>query len=418
MSITLPLDLHMHICDVLAVTHEHDTIKSCALASSLLTPHCQKLLFNKVSLRFRRDNGPSVQRLSDVVENCPALGSYIRRLHITFGDPQYFYHQGIPRILSRCTNIAHFDLRCRESHLDNPDWPSTLPEPTLLALESILYSPSLVCLTVFGFNLPMPTVFNRCRPSLKEIDITGVGVIDESDLPAHRTDGLFIFPHCLHVEPPVIFGILEAKSGENCFLFDLSYLQVLSTYTQYSGDVECINQALLRATNLQSFALTLDGAFQFLLLANLIHWLMKTIGRDSTIFGLFDSRPRCLSTVRHVEAEMSILRKSLQTDGVPFHGLLVELQRFPAQNALETIILRVILHYEWDYVEEDWLSLVTLFSKGSFPCLKSVDIIAVVEDWSDEEGYMERYLSIELGKLSARLPPDLHFHFNATLDVD
>ena len=108
---------------------------------------------------------------------------------------------------------------------------------------------------------------------------------------------------------------------------------------------------------------------------------------------------------------MTIFWESSLQSIAPFHGLLVELQRFPAQNVLETVELRITLHhdYDWKIVEEDWLSLATSFSKEEFPCLKNVDVTAVVEDWDEEQrGHI---LVEELADLpTERL--DLHFSFN------
>jgi len=73
-----------------------------------------------------------------------------------------------------------------------------------------------------------------------------------------------------------------------------------------------------------------------------------------------------------------------------FHSLLLAMRHFPAYNVVESVTLQITVRAGYSdarIVKEDWLSLATSFSKGSFRRLKDVKVTIHWYDWDGDQDY-------------------------------
>ena len=132
--------------------------------------------------------------------------------------------------------------------------------------------------------------------------------------------------------------------------------------------------------------------------------------------GLFKSPLLCFTTLRYINLELHVRCGSPAQSLLPFRGLFDELRRFPSSNVLEDvdIILRVTDRETWTVNVDEWLLLATVFSKESFPRLKTVNArtsIAQGEDWTAHDVAAE-IKRLPFGSL------ELHYDFLFTLNYD
>ena len=245
----LHLDILLHICDILAQENVKESLKSWALVCSALSKTCQGHLFACVTLLVK-DHSRRMYRLWKVLRANPKLGAYIKELHISFSRPSKsaYANPEIPSILPYCTNVTIFKVRTPINQGFSGMWYS-LPKATLVALESILYSPALTGLEIGGFGLPpLSSFFSPCSSTLTQIQLL-VGTVEERHEPLNvrGVKGEPIFLREITLEPGTgLSSFLEAEREDGGRVFEFSRLQNLSAFCSGERDVQSINTLLFR----------------------------------------------------------------------------------------------------------------------------------------------------------------------------
>jgi len=267
----LPLEVMMHICDIVADNDDSATLKNCALASSRLSRICQRHLFAKVALEFHTydeaDGLPNpLRRLEMALDVHPELGTYIKSLSIQF-DGWYDY-PSVVSILPRCTQVATLHLSGDDMYTaEDPLWSTALPTPTREALESLLHSPTLTEASIEAFKLPISTLFSGCHTSLKSLTI-----ICEGKTPENLQKGMVgppILLHHLNVEPNTLFQLLSAEREDGQAVFDFSQLKELSIRFRADHDhVNSVNMLLRGGAPVEKLTLLFDSKLVYL-----YHWI-------------------------------------------------------------------------------------------------------------------------------------------------
>ena len=128
---------------------------------------------------------------------------------------------------------------------------------------------------------------------------------------------------------------------------------------------------------------------------------------------------RCFSTLRYIEANLD----EPFPHSPPFNGLLVELERFPAQNILESVSITVAACRKESLraIKNDFQALITFLANGIFPAFKEVHLAT---DWCGSDGALASLLPFSnFGDIQAHpkfwnfsrpnLGFDVRFHFKA-----
>jgi len=260
---SLPLELLHSICDFVAESEDHPTLRSYALVCPGLVKQCQRYLFSKVTLSFRGGGGPrSVQRLDQVLQDNETLGSYIKSLSVLFSYKGEYSYRTLPTILSKCTKICSFRLQAALSMMYPPigDWPASFPDDTRMAVEAILYSPLLTELAVVGFHLSVPNFFSRCSTSLAQVEIIGKAESSSSDY--HDPAGSLISPRRIIASPETMSCLLDAKRRQSGGpIFDLSKLLDIWARSNWQilDYVQSLNKILQHGAPVERLSLEFTG---------------------------------------------------------------------------------------------------------------------------------------------------------------
>ena len=410
----LPLELVMHICDIMAKEDDITTLQSCALLCSQLTRHCQGLLFFHVVLYMRSTSESSIRRLDDILRVHPELGEYIKSLHLIVKRQTFFNDANLRSVLSRCTKVSAFNLVSNGRRLE-----FRLPDDLRTRiLESIVYSPLLVKVAVSGFALPPVTFFARCHDSVTHLEYAAEGYrFDELERSVTVANAKTKFLRTLSTQLSAAWCLLHSKGEDNQAIIDLSQLRVLSLAEM--GDeirIPRLNTILQCAARLEQLSLRLRlGTPPDLDYVSPCSMLIFATGDSGTISGLLNSPLSCLTTLRYINMRLEFPWVSLTQNLPQFRGLFDELRRFPTYNVLEEVNLRLRLvdHRMWAVVTDDWLLFAKIFTKESFPCLKTVHVRTLIgeeESWS--AGVAADIATLPFGDLA------LHFDFTFTLDYD
>ena len=227
-TMILPLELVMHICDTVAESDDKETLENCALACSQLAGHCRRHLFATVKLDIYDIDDlvlRHVERLARVVEENPKIGPCIKSIAIHFAS----YDEGpcLPALLAKCTGIETLSLSTYDIFSEGDTiWPGLIPKATRASLEVIISSDTLNKLSISGFQLPI-LFLSGCHCSLSHLTICG----ERSPIfPTERgTPGPAINLRCLDARPVTISSLTTAKRQDGGPVFDFSNLRELAT---------------------------------------------------------------------------------------------------------------------------------------------------------------------------------------------
>ena len=248
---TLHLELLLRICDILAEEHDSESLKNCALVCSPLAALCQRHLFACVTLLVkiysRRAN-----RLWKVLRANPKIGTHIKELRISFARAHrgIYANPTIPCILAYCTSVTSFKLETLTGDEVGfaGSWPQSLPQVTLEALESIIYSPTLTRLEIDGFSLPSLSIFlSPCSSSLNELHfLEGSFEKKRPGVNVQGAKGSPIFLRKLSMPGIPLSSLLEAEREDGSHVVNFSRLQDVSAHFNLERDVKAINTLLFR----------------------------------------------------------------------------------------------------------------------------------------------------------------------------
>jgi len=103
-------------------------------------------------------------------------------------------------------------------------------------------------------------------------------------------------------------------------------------------------------------------------------------------------------------------------DDPRFNDILLELQRIPANNVLESVEFRIHTDSddEWVVHQEAWRALVISFTEEAFPCLKTVNIDVTV---GPEDDIWTRAVLVELDVLFGSIR-DTFFAFTYVVHLE
>ena len=206
----------------------------------------------------------SLQQVLDV--DHPELGSYIRVLSVIFPSTDDTVHQGLDRILWRCTQVIELTVGCDVTHAVCVDWDPELPKDTRLALESLIQSPTCKSLLSYGFRFPISIFLDPQRTcGIQSLAFSKRGVVSirgfvdqANDLPVQGLP--YTALRSLSARPALIQAFLSAcfQDGQN--LFDFTNLDTLWVdHTSWrSTQTHLTLQMMDRAPSLRTLGLELD----------------------------------------------------------------------------------------------------------------------------------------------------------------
>ena len=158
MNLTLPLDVLLHIIELLAATDD-DSIKSLQILSQtckFMVPICRKHLFS--SLHFISTSSILFERLSDLLSENPDIARYVRSLNYRM------YYASISRDHELTTlNILKVRSPLKSIELSSPraNW-NDYPESIRLSLLSLIELPTVTHLNIFNFGRFPATALSGC----------------------------------------------------------------------------------------------------------------------------------------------------------------------------------------------------------------------------------------------------------------
>jgi len=260
-TMTLPLELLMHICDFAASTGDRRTLKQCSLICSQLAIHCRGYLFARVTLTINERSVADqrrVQRLETMMEKNRGIGRCIKSLSIQFSS--CYDHTSLPPFLAMCTGVVSLELSV--FYVWSEEWtarPTLLPDATDAALDCILSSGSLAKLSISGFQTPTQAFFAACHASLKHLTIG-----DESATQALSSEkgriGSPIHLQYLEARPMTLSQLASAEREDGRAVFNFSQLRQVSTrFKELEDDTQHINTLLHSGVPLETLSLFLTG---------------------------------------------------------------------------------------------------------------------------------------------------------------
>lgn len=265
----VPLDIHTKIIDHLETLScgwptKRKCLENLSLTCRDLRPLCQRSLFRKVTINFKKDvhsrhriqDGRS--RMLDFLElanNSPVpLANYIRDLRFVFGFLPILENLVVaPQFLSRLQNINIFHLTgyfCRSYHgaqalfFETLDWLS-LEKPLADAFSKIINSPRLQSLHLEGFN-KFPTQILISLKKSRFMNDVSIGYM-QIDQERPQTDALNqtskypcpkILRYRLNTFCRPISSLFQGGKGDYNPVFDFTQLQHLSVEWYEQSDVE------------------------------------------------------------------------------------------------------------------------------------------------------------------------------------
>ncbi|RDB20363.1 hypothetical protein Hypma_012709 [Hypsizygus marmoreus] len=169
----LPQEIIDTIIDNLS--KDHQTLKSCALASSSLRPTSQKHLFSWTML----DKDSSCERLHLVLTENPTLCSYVHRIIIWSDEetgPQWLcVNKNLACVLDRLTSLRS----CSLCIYNDIEWKDFHPQTTA-AFFRVFVLPSLKSIDISGLS-GIPVTFFDIPNVIEELELKSVAFTRTSD---------------------------------------------------------------------------------------------------------------------------------------------------------------------------------------------------------------------------------------------
>ena len=250
---TLPLDIFLHIIDLLAGGDDKD-IKSLQILSQAcksMVPLCRKYLFSSLRLRNELDSERlNSEHVHDLPSKNPDIACYVRRLNFRVYNPTDHELNSRLDILKERSSLQSIELSS-----PGLDW-NNLPESIRSSLLSLIQLPTVTQLDIYSFEGFPATALSGCSNliylQLGDLELVPQApevnqVISRSKIPTPvslymrtRTSGLdaLLNSATLHAGGPIV---------------DLSCLQKASFDVNYAFELGRVDELFKVATRLEYF---------------------------------------------------------------------------------------------------------------------------------------------------------------------
>ena len=252
MEPTLPLDVLLHIIDLLAATavYPTTTVRSLQILSQtckFMVPLCRKHLFSFLHLT----NDSSLKRFGDLLSKNPDIARYLRTLSYRVENPISEHELNILDVLKERSSLRWIVLSS-----PSMDW-NSFPESMRSSLVSLFHLPTVTYLHIGSFKGFPATTLSSCS-NLTDL---GLGELDlvhpEINQVISRSKILTPVSLSMKIKTPGIADFLTSASLHGGGpIVDFSRLQNAWFEVEFRGDIKQVYKLIIAATRLEFITIT------------------------------------------------------------------------------------------------------------------------------------------------------------------